>query len=86
VSALLATFEREVRLLIRSRHGVVITMTLPQVKQLLRAVNLPAGNSFLQKLRDCGKLRANRSVVPMQARYPVEQVVRLVVELNGAGE
>lgn len=85
MSALVASFEKEVRLLIRSRHGVVITMTLPQVKLLLKSVNLPAGNSFLQKLRDCGKLKANRVAVPMQARYPVEQVVRLVVELNGEG-
>lgn len=85
MSALVASFEKEVRLLIRSRHGVVITMTLPQVKLLLRSVNLPSGESFLQKLRDCGKLKANRVAVPMQARYPVEQVVRLVVELNGEG-
>lgn len=82
-TATLSTFEREVRTLIRSRHGIGIALTGPQVKALLAAVNLPSGEAFLQKLRDNGKLRAIPAGVDMHPRYGIEAIVALCVELSG---
>jgi len=82
--AVMVSFEKDVRALITSRHGIAVALTRQQVKDLFRAVNLPNGEAFLQKLRDNGMLRA----LPLAScgthpRYAVESVVRLCVELNG---
>lgn len=82
-TATLVSFERDVRALIRSRHGIAIALTGAQVKELLAAVNLPHGEAFVQKLRDNGLLRAIPARVDMHPRYGVEAVVVLCVELNG---
>lgn len=83
MSTSVASFERDVRTLIKSRHGIAISLTGVQVKGLLSAVNLPSGDSFMQKLRDCGRLRAIPAKLELHPRYGVDEIVKLVVELNG---
>ena len=83
-TATLNDFERNVRALIRSRHGIAVTLNYAQVKQLLHAVNLPHGNAFMHKLQANGWLSAVPQANPGgHARSGVDAVVRLVVELNG---
>lgn len=83
-TATLNEFERNLRTLIRSRHGIAVTVNYAQVKALLAAVNLPHGNAFMQKLQANGWLAAVPNANPGgHARYGVDQVVKLMVELNG---
>ena len=82
-TATLASFEKDVRMLIRSRHGITIALTGGQVKDLLAAVNLPNGEAFLQKLRDNGLLPAIPARFDLHPSYGIEDVVGLCVELSG---
>jgi hypothetical protein len=80
----LRDFEREIRTLIRSRHGIAISLTYEQVKGLLKASNLSHGDAFMRKIRDNGMLRPLPAPpVAGHARYGVDAVVRLIVNLNG---
>ena len=84
--AVMADFERDVRLLIRSRWGnLALSLTACQVKGVLAASNLPNNEAFLQKLREAGRLKAVR-LMRGHPRYPVDEVVKLCVWLNGGGE
>ena len=83
-TATLNDFQRNLRTLIRSRHGIAVTVNHAQVKALLQSVNMPHGEGFMQKLKDHGKLTALPNVNPGgHARYAVDAVVDLLVELNG---
>ena len=77
-------FDRNVRALIRSRHGIAVSLTYAQVKALLKAVNQPHGNAFMQKLRKNGLL----TPLPIpgvsgHGRYSIDDVVAMLVNLNG---
>lgn len=76
-------FEREVRMLIRSRHGIAPSLNHAQVKSLLAAVNLPHGNAFMDKVRQNGLLQPLPIPLNGHARYGIEAVVNLLKQLNG---
>lgn len=83
-TATLSEFDRNVRALIRSRHGIAVSLSYAQVKAMLSAVNLPHGNAFMQKLQSTGKLTPLHNANPGgHARYGVDAVVALLVDLNG---
>jgi len=83
-TATLNDFERNVRALIRSRHGIAVTLNHTQIKGLLAAANLPSGEGFMQKLKDNDQLLPVPNALPGgHPRYGVDAVVALVVDLNG---
>lgn len=82
-TATLESFERDLRLLIRSRHGIAVALTGEDVKALLKACNQPTGEAFLQKLRDNHLLRAIPAKIDMHPRYGIDNVVSMLVSLNG---
>lgn len=79
----LADFDKELRTLIRSRHGIAVSLNYAQVQGVLKAVNLPHGNAFMDKLRQNGLLRALPALVGGHARYGIDEVVQMVKQLNG---
>lgn len=83
-TATLQSFEKDLRTLIRSRHGIAVALSYAQVQSLLKVVNLPCGDAFMTKLQKNGNLQPLPNANPGgHARYGVDAVIHLLISLNG---